>query len=244
MPTTNFDIYEADGTYLAVTNDVRRRILDALAGGDKQLPELVDLTEKSKATLSSIHLKELIDKGLVEGRTHPDDSRKKLFRLVGEKLGSSNVPLDDLREAVKEYVSLAPKAARFPLSITFDALAAADNGTDETSLRTQAHRLGLLVGGVLEGEGHRDLLMEIGDLVDREGLASPVRLDMEEGDRLVLERGGSAPRDADIQRVATLIGGFVSGVLESQGHDGIQVTATGLDVPDRFAIVLANVSHT
>lgn len=235
MPTTNFDIYEARDAYLAITNEVRRQILDAVAEGEKQLPELVEITGKSKATLSSIHLKQLAEQGLIEGRTHPEDSRKKLFGLTGTKLGSSNVSLDELREAVKEYVSIAPMAARFPLSITFDALAAAPAGADDEALAVQAERLGLLVGGVLEGQEERELLMEVADLVEREGLASPVRLDMEGNDSLILERGEAAPREASIERVATLIASFIEGVLESQGHTEASVELA-MEADERFGL--------
>lgn len=240
MPTANFDIYEADGRYLAITNEVRRQILEALSEGEKQLPELVELTDKSKATLSSIHLKELAEQGLIKGRAHPEDSRKKLFRLEGSKIGSSNVPLEELREAVKEYVSIEPLAARFPLSITFDALAAAPSGTDPDSLRAQSKRLGLLVGGVLEGSDKRELLVEVSSLVEREGLADPVRLEMDNGDRMILARGNSAPREAPIERVAVLIGGFLDGVLEAQGLGSVGVEIDEVAGGDRFALTLVD----
>lgn len=238
MPTPNFDIYEVDGKYLAITNDVRRSILDALAESERQLPELVELTGKAKATLSSIHVKELIDKGLVEGRAHPEDSRKKLFRLTGTKLGSSNVPLEQLRESVKEYVSVAPQAARFPLSITFDALAAAPEGADGEVLEAQARRLGLLVGGLLEGESERDLLLEVSELVEREGLAAPIRLDMEGGDALLLERGDAAPREASTERVARLVAGFLCGILGSEDDGSVSFEVDPSGDGDRFRLAL------
>lgn len=223
MPTSNFDIYGAGDRYLAVTNDVRRTILDALADGDKELAELVEATDRSKANLSSNHLATLIEQGLVEGRAHPDDSRRKLFHLTGQKIGSSTVPLDQLREAVKEYVTVAPQAARFPVSIMFDALAAVPDDLDPSILRRQAHRLGTLVGRVLDAGDGRGLLMEIADLVEREGLAEPVRLEMEGDDVLVLERGPSAPREASIDRVGVLLGGFIEGVLAGQGRTAAAV---------------------
>lgn len=238
MPTPNFDIYEVDGEYLAITNDVRRQILDALAEGEKQLPDLVELTGKAKATLSSIHLKELVDQGLVEGRTHPEDSRKKLFGLAGRKIGSSNVPLEQLRESVKEYVSVAPMAARFPLSITFDALAAAPEETDGEVLEAQARRLGLLVGGLLEGQSDRDLLLEVSELVEREGLAAPIRLDMEDGDALLLERGEAAPREASIERIAQLVAGFLCGILGSEDDGSVSFEVDPSGDGDRFRLGL------
>src|SRR5687768_2013976 len=42
-----FDIYQTDAGYAAVTNPVQRQILDALRGGDQQLPHLVKATGRS-----------------------------------------------------------------------------------------------------------------------------------------------------------------------------------------------------
>jgi len=235
MPTANFDIYEAADDYVAVTNEVRRSILARLEEGPCQLPELVELTGKSKSTLSSIHLRELLDQGLVEEAPHPDDSRKKLFRVAGRKIGSSNIPLDQLREAVKEYVTLAPEAARFPLSVSMDALAAAPDDADDETLAHQARRLGLLVGQLLDVGSGRDRVLRIADMLEGEGLAEPVRLDMETEDRLVLQAGASAPRKAEASRLAVLVGGLVAGVLE------VEVGAVGVDVEDeedRFALTI------
>lgn len=235
MPTTNFDIYGAGDTYMAVTNDVRRSILAALEESPRQLPDLVELTGKSKSTLSSIHVRELIDQGLVEEQAHPDDSRKKIYRLAGRKLGSSNVPLEQLREAVKEYVSVAPEAARFPLSVTIDALAAAPEKTEFDSLEHQARRLGLLVGRLLDvGDG--DLLIEAAELLEREGLAEAVRLDMESDKKLVLQPGESAPRDAPIERIAVLVGGLIEGVLTKTAGGERSVEVAIGDDGDSFSL--------
>lgn len=240
MPTSNFDIYEAGDRYLAVTNDVRRRILDALEDGEKELAHLVEATDRSKANLSSNHLPSLIEQGLVKERAHPEDSRRKLFGLSGLKIGSSTVSLDQLREAVKEYVTIAPQAARFPLSIMFDALAAAPDDVDPGVLRRQAHRLGTLVGGVMDAGDGRGLLMEIADLVEREGLAAPVRLEMQDKDVLVLERGDSAPREAGIDRVSLLIGGFIEGVLAGQGRTAAAVEVEPGDDEGRFTLSITD----
>lgn len=218
MATSNFDIYEVGDTYVAVTNEVRRSILGRLEEGPCQLPDLVELTGKSKSTLSSIHVRELLDQNLVEEAAHPEDERKKIYRLSGRKIGSSDVPLEELRHAVKEYVSLAPQAARFPLSVAVDAIAAAPEEVDEGLVRGQARRLGLLVGQLLDvGEG-RERLMDIAGMLEREGLAEPVRLDMENGDRLVLRSGESTPRQASIERVALLVSGLIEGVLANDGE--------------------------
>lgn len=236
MPTTNFDIYATEDAYMAVTNDVRRRILSALEEQPLQLPELVELTGKSKSTLSSIHMTELVDKGLVDEQRHPDDSRKKIYRVVGRKIGSSNIPLEQLREAVKEYVSVAPKAARFPLSVTLDALAHAPESTSTEVLKAQARRLGLLVGKLLQTADGRDLLIEVAELLEQEGLAEPVRLDMEGSDTLVLKRGDSAPRDVQLARVAVLVGSLIEGVLADTGSGERRVHVEVHDDTNEFSL--------
>lgn len=235
MPTSNFDIYATGEEYVAVTNGVRRRILARLEEGPSQLPELVELTGKSKSTLSSSHIGELLDRGLVEEAPHPDDSRKKVYRLAGRKIGSSNVPLAQLRDAVKEYVSLSPEAARFPLSITLDALAAAPEEAEPEHLRAQARRLGLLVGQLLDVGVGRDRLLSIADMLEREGLAEPVRLDMEDDDRLVLQRGEAAPRETSLDRLSVLLGGLIEGVLGGE-EAGSRVEARPTDEADTFSI--------
>ncbi len=219
MPTSNFDIYECQGQYLAITSDVRRSILEALASGGKQLPELVEITGKSKPTLSSIHMKELLEQKVITEEIHPEDSRRKIYKLAGRKIGSSNVPLDTLREAVKEYVTVAPMAARFPLSVTFSALAAAPASASLPALRAQAHHLGLLVGQVLELGSDGDPLLEIGKLLEREGLAKLVRLELEGQPRLVVEGMSPGQGGAACEREGGLLAGFAEGLLAARGHE-------------------------
>ncbi|PSG96561.1 hypothetical protein BRD56_10365 [Thermoplasmatales archaeon SW_10_69_26] len=235
MPTSNFDIYEVGDDYVAVTNEVRRSILSKLEEGPSQLPDLVELTGRSKSTLSSIHVRELVDQGIVEAGAHPQDERKKVYQLAGRKIGSSDVPLEELREAVKEYVSLAPEAARFPLSVAIDAMAAAPEDAGEDLLGAQARRLGLLVGQLLDVGRGRDRLMDIADMLEREGLADPVRLDMEAGDRLVLRPGDSAPREASLARTGVLVAALVEGVLATDGAPEVEVSVVS---DERFALAI------
>src|SRR5437763_14553384 len=98
-----FDIYQTPAGYAAVTNPVRRQILSALAEKDLDLPALMKVTGRSKPTLSNLHVRELLHQKLVEERPHPRDSRRKLYRLIGRKIGSSDVPIEQLRGAVKQY---------------------------------------------------------------------------------------------------------------------------------------------
>lgn len=209
-----FDIYQTDAGYAAVTNPVQRQILDALRAGEKQLPDLVKITGRSKPTLSSLHMKELLARELIEEREHPTDSRRKLYRLRAGKIGSSDIPVGQLREAVQHYVSLSPLASRLPLKAMVEALAAAPEGTDAKAVRAQAHKLGTLAAGSLKVGNARDLWMRLSGFLEAEEVAQPIRIDLEKG---VLElRLGAAFLHGQALAPA-IIAGLVEGVAAGKG---------------------------
>lgn len=215
MPAAEFDIYQTRKGYVAVTNPVRRQILDALAEGDRELPALMAATGKAKPTLSSVHMKELLSQGLIEAVPHATDSRRKVFRLVGTRIGSSNVPVDRLRDAVKEYVSRAAPSRRFPLAVTFASLAAAPPSTDPAVLRAQAERLGSSAAPTLAFERADELVMGVASFLEAERLARPLRLDLEQH-ALELAYGEALPADASAERLGTLLAGFLDGVARAK----------------------------
>lgn len=89
MPETSFDLYRTDDGYAVVANDVRRRILHALAEEELGLPEIVEVTDRSKPTLSAVHLRALVEDGLVEVVPHPTDGRRKIYVLAARRLAST-----------------------------------------------------------------------------------------------------------------------------------------------------------
>ena len=179
MPDGAFDIYQTDAGYAAVTNAVQRQILDALRSGERQLPELVEITGRSKPTLSSLHMKELLARELIEERSHPTDSRRKVYRLKASKIGSSDIPVAQLRDAVQHYVSLSPLASRLPLHTLVEAIAAAPAGTEAKVVWAQAKKLGALASPLLKVGSARDLWMRISGFLEQEELAVPLRIDLE-----------------------------------------------------------------
>jgi hypothetical protein len=208
-----FDIYQTDAGYAAVTNPVQRQILDALRQDERQLPDLVKLTGRSKPTLSSLHMKELLARELIEERAHPTDSRRKVYRLKAAKIGSSDIPVAQLRDAVQHYVSLAPLSARLPLKAMVEALAAVPAGTDPKVVWAQAHRLGALASGALKVGTARDLWMRLSGFLESEEIAQPLRIDLERG---VLElRPG--PALAPSPMASAVLGGLVEGVASAKG---------------------------
>lgn len=203
---------------------MQRQILDELRHGERQLPELVKLTGRSKPTLSSLHMKELLARELIEERAHPTDSRRKLYRLKAGKIGSSDIPVAQLREAVQHYVSLSPLAARLPLKAMVEALGAAPAGTEAKALWAQAHRLGSLAAGSLKVANTRDLWMRLSGFLEAEEIAQPLRIDLERG---VLElRLGSALRGATA--APAILSGFVEGVAAGKGLAVARLKATAI----------------
>lgn len=225
--SSDFDIYQTESGYVAVTNEVRRQILTALAKRDRQLPELVKLTRKAKPTLSSVHMKELLAQNLVEELHHPTDKRKKIYRLKARRVGSSSLPVDQLRSAVRQYAagSLAPgpagqdagpAAAPPALALAVDAIADAPPEADVEVLRRQARRLGTLSAAWVQGGSARELVMGVAAFLEREGVARPLRMDLE---ALTLEAElapGLAP-GAPAERLVQVVGALAEGACAGKG---------------------------
>lgn len=207
MAEDAFDIYQTDAGYAAITNPVQRQILEALRAGEKQLPDLVEITGRSKPTLSSLHMKELLSRELIEERGHPTDSRRKVYRLKATKIGSSDIPVSQLRDAVQHYVSLSPVKARLPLRTLVEALGAAPVGTDPKIVWTQARHLGTIAAPGLKVGNARDLWMRASAFLEQEDLARPLRIDLEHS-RLELATG------AAFEGAAAFAPAILSGLLE------------------------------
>ncbi len=207
MVEAAFDIYQTDAGYAAVTNPVQRQILDSLRTGERQLPELVEITGRSKPTLSSLHMKELLARELIEERGHPTDSRRKVYCLRATKIGSSDIPVSQLRDAVQHYVSLSPVKASLPLRSLVEALAAAPAGTDPDIVWTQARHLGTIAAPGLKVGNARDLWMRVSSFLEQEDLARPLRIDLEHS-RLELTLG------AAFEKAGVLAPAILSGLIE------------------------------
>jgi hypothetical protein len=225
MAQEAFDIYQTDAGYAAVTNGVQRQILEALRASEKQLPELVDITGRSKPTLSSLHMKELLTRELIEERGHPTDSRRKVYRLKATKIGSSDIPVAQLRDAVQHYVSLSPVQGRLPLRALVETLAAAPTGTDAKVLWAQARHLGSAVAASLKVGSVRDLWLRMLPILEQEELARPLRIDLEHG---MMELAlGAAFNGRAASFAPAILGGLVEGMASGKGLDlrGLKASA-------------------
>lgn len=224
MAPDAFDIYQTDAGYAAVMNPVQRQILEALREGEKQLPELVEVTGRSKPTLSSLHMKELLARELIEERGHPTDSRRKVYRLKAAKIGSSDIPVAQLRDAVQHYVTLSPVKARLPLRALVETLAAAPAGTDPKVVWTQARHLGTIAAPDLKVASARDLWMRVSAFLEQEEIARPLRMDLE---RSVLELGLGAALAKASALAPAILSGLVEGMASGKGLPvtGLKATA-------------------
>ena len=240
MTSSDFDIYQNDSGYVAVTNDVRRTILTALAKKERQLPELVKITKKAKPTLSSVHMKELLAQQLVEEITHPTDKRKKIYRLVGRRIGSSSLPVDQLRSAVKHYVSLSPLASRIPLTLTLEAIAAAPAHVSHAALRQQARRAGTLSQGLFQPTHARDVVTALATFLEREGVGRPLRLDLE-GGTLELELPAALPAELGDARLVEVVAGLIEGLVQGRLDGDVKTTPT---TGRRFVLALPDAPRT
>lgn len=195
-----------------MANPVQRQILAALRAGEKQLPELMEVTGRSKPTLSSLHMKELLARELIEERPHPTDSRRKVYRLKASRIGSSDIPVAQLRDAVQHYVSLSPVQPRLPLRDLAATLAVVPAGTDPKVVWTQARHLGGIAAAGLKVASERDLWMRVCAFLEQEGLARPLRIDLE---RSVLDLAPGPGFAGPL--AAAILSGFIEGMAAGKG---------------------------
>lgn len=90
MPITNYSdikikIYSTSKGIKIVDSPIKIQILSMLDGQVSEA-EIVSTTAKSKSTIS-VHLKSLIDEGIINYKAHPMDRRSKLFYVVAEYIG-------------------------------------------------------------------------------------------------------------------------------------------------------------
>ena len=207
-----FEIYQSDAGYVAVTNEVRRKILAALAKKERDLTELVKITGKAKPTLSNLHVRELLAQNLVEELPHPTDQRKKIYRLKGNRIGSSNIPIEQLRGAVKQYVSQSPLAHALPTQQVLDVLLAGGAKSQETLTR-QGVKLGEISSHLFTATDPRELLQRVAAYWEREGITRTANINLE---HLQLDLDVNPryvePKDGE-KLVAALLAGFLEGAF-------------------------------
>lgn len=217
MGGSDFDIYQTATGYVAVTNEVRRQILEALARKDRQLPDLVRITQKAKPTLSSVHMRDLLANKLVEEVAHPTDKRKKIYRLTARRIGSSNVPVEQLRSEIKRYVSRSPVGARLPLSASLDAIAHAPPRASDETLERQARRLGELAASLPTAPEKSDGA-SIASFLTSETIGTASRVEEANG-TIEMDLDDTLTDTVRAERWARLVAAMIEGVARARGHD-------------------------
>ncbi|MBR0471555.1 MAG: ArsR family transcriptional regulator [Methanosphaera sp.] len=90
MPINNFNntttkIYSTSKGIKVVDSPIKIQILNLLEGQVSEA-DIVSETGKSKSTIS-VHLKNLIDEGIISFKSHPRDRRSKLFYILADYIG-------------------------------------------------------------------------------------------------------------------------------------------------------------
>lgn len=82
---------------------MRQKILSELQRRDLSLSEIAVLTGKAQSTLS-VHLDKMVKEGLIGYRDDPEDNRRKIFYVISKPVGSSVVPREELKKAVRNTI--------------------------------------------------------------------------------------------------------------------------------------------
>lgn len=90
MPINNFNntkikIFSTNKGIKVVDSPIKIQILNLLEGQVSEA-DIVKKTGKSKSTIS-VHLKNLIDEGIISFKSHPLDRRSKLFYILADYIG-------------------------------------------------------------------------------------------------------------------------------------------------------------
>lgn len=228
--TGQFDIYQSAVGVTAVTSPVQRQILEALAESDLQLPEIVELTGKAKSTLSSIHMKELLNRELVQELPHPTDSRRKIYRLIGRPMRSD-------RNGDAAPGSVTPRAATtpptpaiptgapgLPLAGVFQVLAAAPESAQH-AVDVQAEELGRRYAKRIPAKDVTAFASGLTRFVEEERLAHHLQLDFESLNFRC--RPGAGVADIPPIRLGHLLAAFAQGAAAANGLDGVAFNVEG-----------------
>lgn len=171
-PSSRFEIWQVGDRIHSIENPARLKILEALSQRPHNLTELVARTRRAKSTLSALHIPPLIQAGLVIEVPHERDQRVKFYRLVGRRLGSSDVEPRRLRDAVLAYVE---SQGTIPLSSILAVVNAPDlvgSGAGAAYVEAVARRIGRTFGRVLTSHTSQDAVTELGAFLDQHGLAT------------------------------------------------------------------------
>ena len=87
----------------AIGSPVKAKILSMLREGELSFDQIVASSGKAKSTVS-VHLKKLVDEGIIGSKPDPKDARKKIFFINSEYIGELSRE-KELGEDIENYVS-------------------------------------------------------------------------------------------------------------------------------------------
>lgn len=87
----------------AIDSPIRSKILSILKEGELNFDQIVELSGKAKSTVS-VHLKKLVNEGIINSKTDPKDSRKKIFYISSEYIGDLSTERK-LGNEIEDYIS-------------------------------------------------------------------------------------------------------------------------------------------
>jgi DNA-binding transcriptional ArsR family regulator len=210
-----FEIYQPSrGGYLTVSNETHRAILAALGEGPRSFQDLVRAAKKSKPTVSQA-IKQLVEQGLLEEHAGVEDRRRRSYAFVGQRIGSSDLPVPALRDAVRDYVRRTSEPS-IPLRALLEALASV-KAADEVYWM-QAHAVGAAMASQMELQGEGGPWARVSHFLERTGIARPLRIDVE-ANRLDCELSPSLQGPA--KRLALAVGGLVEGAWKATGRPSL-----------------------
>lgn len=222
-----FDIYQGPVGVTAVTNPVQRQILRALADGDLQLPDLVELTGKAKSTLSSIHMKELLSRELIAEAPHPSDSRRKVYSLVGRPMAAT--PENRPKAAVPRATSVAGPG--LSIAAVLQVIGAAPARATSV-VEAQAGALGEAVAPRLRATDAHGFATALARFAEEERLAHHLQLDFE--DSIFRCRAGAGTHGLALDRLASMLAALATGAAKANGLEGVRLE--GVAEGDAFVI--------
>jgi uncharacterized protein len=101
-------LFSTEGGVRTVDGQVQMRILAMLGREDLSFDQIVARSGRVKSTVS-VHLKGLVEEGVLRVRADPDDRRKKIFSLASRHLGdlsSSDLLRSELGTYLKGYAGV------------------------------------------------------------------------------------------------------------------------------------------
>lgn len=87
---------DVDGTFAALADPTRRRVVDLLRQAPRRAGDLADELAMSRPALSR-HLRVLRASGLVEAQTLTDDARGRMYRLRPDRFTALQAWLDQVQ---------------------------------------------------------------------------------------------------------------------------------------------------